>query len=94
MAEQPETDIEQIINDTVNDIWNEFDTDRSGSLDKAETRRFVNQCMGSMNRSGIGQDGGVSDEEFETIFAQFDKDGSGFIERDEMAIVVRKLSGL
>ena len=62
-------------------IWDEYDTDKSGDLDKEETRKFVEQMLGVMVS---GSDGKVSDAEFENIWQQFDDDGSGLIEKDEM----------
>ena len=35
-----------------------------------------------------------SDEDFEACFKEFDKDGSGTIEKDEMAIFIKKVAGL
>ena len=34
------------------------------------------------------------DEDFEALFKEFDKDGSGTIEKDEMADFIKKVSGL
>ena len=42
-----------------------------------------------------GGDGGAfSDEDFEACFKEFDKDNSGTIEKDEMAIFIKKVAGL
>ena len=35
-----------------------------------------------------------SEEDFEACFSEFDKDGSGTIEKDEMAIFIKKVAGL
>ena len=35
-----------------------------------------------------------SDEDFEACFKEFDKDNSGTIEKDEMAIFIKKVAGL
>ena len=74
---------------TVDEIWAEWDKDRSDTLDKAEMRGFVQQTL---TRSGINKE--VTDEEFNQIFAQFDVDGSGMIERDEMAVFVKRMAGM
>ena len=38
--------------------------------------------------------GTFSDEDFDTCFKEFDKDGSGLIDREEMATFIRKVCGL
>ena len=35
-----------------------------------------------------------SDEDFEACFKEFDKDGNGTIEKDEMAVFIKKVAGL
>ena len=35
-----------------------------------------------------------SDEDFDACFKEFDKDGSGTIEKDEMAVFIKKVAGL
>ena len=38
--------------------------------------------------------GEFSEEDFEACFKEFDKDGSGTIEKHEMAIFIKKVAGL
>jgi len=38
--------------------------------------------------------GEFSEDDFEACFKEFDKDGSGTIEKDEMAIFIKKVAGL
>ena len=73
----------------VQDIWNEYDDDNSGSLDKEETREFIKSTLCDM-----GDGKGMNNEEFEQCFAEFDEDGSGTIEKNEMIAFIRKISGL
>ena len=42
----------------------------------------------------INDNNEFSDEDFNACFAEFDKDGSGTIEKDEMAIFIKKVAGL
>ena len=37
---------------------------------------------------------GLDDQTFEITFKEFDEDGSGTIEKDEMALFIRKIAGL
>ena len=82
-------DIDAVIRKCVDDIWAEYDKDNSGSLDKDETKKFVQNTLSEMNDSGE-----FSEADFEACFKEFDKDGSGTIEKDEMAIFIKKVAGL
>ena len=42
----------------------------------------------------MSEDGEFSEADFEACFAEFDKDGSGTIEKDEMALFIKKVAGL
>ena len=82
--------IDWIIRQAVDDIWLQYDSDNSGSLDKEETRQFVYSILVTMN----GADFQLDDRLFETTFRQVDVDESGMIEKDEMALLIRTLVGL
>ena len=77
----------------VDEIWGQYDTDNSGSLDKEETKKFVMETLKDMS-SGDGGNGEVNDADFEQTFKEFDKDGNGTIEKDEMAAFIKKVAGL
>ena len=70
---------------TVDEIWEKWDKDANGCLDRAEMRAFVQASLAPMGRT-------ISDEEFDTIFREFDIDGSNTIERDEMAVLVKRMA--
>ena len=89
MAEQTQTDYEEALMKTVDEIWAKWDKDQNGTLDKSEMRGFVEATMA---QAGINKQ--ITDADFETIFAQFDLDGSNAIERDEMAVFVKKMAGI
>lgn len=57
-------------------IWSTYDKDLSGYLDKEETRAFVTDFM---QMQGLSEQ--FDDETFEQFFRDFDKDGSGQVER-------------
>ena len=40
------TDLDEILQQCVQDIWYKFDRDNNGVLDKKETRNFVNLILG------------------------------------------------
>ena len=85
------SNIEEVIKKCVDDIWNEYDKDGSGALDKEETKLFVKKTLCDM--SGVDGDD-FSNEDFEACFKEFDKDGNGTIEKDEMAVFIKKVAGL
>ena len=58
------------------------------SAKKEETKKFVKDTLG--NLSGGDE---FSDEAFDEVFATFDKDGSGTVEKAEMVIFIKQLLG-
>ena len=82
------SDIDAIISYVVQEIWNEFDGDMSGSLDKEETRLFINHTLGNDDGSLL------SDAAFEACFNEFDCDGSGTIEKAELREFIKSITGL
>ena len=83
------SEIDEVIDNCIDDIWSTYDKDNSGYLDKAETRLFIKNTMCEM-----GESGEFSEVDFEKCFKEFDKDGSGTISKDEMKIFIRKVAGL
>ena len=83
------SDIDIVISRCVQEIWQEYDDDNSGSLDKEETRQLIQSTLCDMS------DGkGLSDAEFEACFNEFDMDGSGTIEKNEMIEFIKSITGL
>ena len=70
------------LEEVVNEIWEKYDADGNGALDKEETRNFIGETLGMVN-----SDKGFN-EVFEEVFATFDKDKSGTIEKNEMADLI------
>ena len=44
-------DVETILEQVIDEIWDEFDEDRGGTLDMDETRRFVRTTLMEMGES-------------------------------------------
>ena len=78
---------EQAIQGVIDQIW---DTWRrgDGALDKEETKKFVQDTLGNL---GSGDE--FSQEAFDEVFATFDKDGSGTVEKPEMVVFIKQLLG-
>ena len=69
-------------------MWDKYDVDGSGDLDKVECKKFVLDNMGNL---GSGE--AISDEAFNKVFNTFDADCSGTVERSEMVLFVKQLLG-
>ena len=69
----------------LDDVWLEYNKHGSSSLDKEETEKFLNKYL-----PYLSEEGEFSEAEFEAIFKEIDKDGSGTIEKDELAIFMQK----
>ena len=85
-------DVNIVIWKCVEEIWGEYDKDRSGTLDREECQRFImttmSECMGPAAVQGFSVD------DFNQAFDKFDLDGNGTIEKDEMVTFIRKVAGL
>ena len=79
---------EQAIQGVIDQIWEKYDADKSGALDKQETKSFVQDTLGNL---GSGDD--FSDDAFDEVFKTFDKDNSGTIEKGEMVVFIKQLLG-
>ena len=79
---------EQAIQGVIDQIWDTYDVDKSGALDKEETKKFVQDTLGNL---GSGDE--FSQEAFDEVFSTFDKDNSGTVEKAEMVIFIKQLLG-
>ena len=83
-------DVDAVIARCVQEIWDQYDTDKSNALDKTETRKFMEATLSEMT----GVSGNISDEDFQQVFGEFDKNGDGTISREEMGAFIKKVAGL
>ena len=83
--------VDFIIAKIVDDIWQKYDADNSGALDREETKAFMENTLKEMSPDSTDT---INDEDFDVTFKEFDKDNSGSIERGEMAAFIKKVSGL
>ena len=84
-----ESDLNAIINKNVEDIWDQYDKDGNGYLDKNEAKLLVLDSLKLM-----GESTQIDQKEFDEVFKMFDKDGNGTIDKGEMASFIRKVAGL
>ena len=85
---QMATPEEQAIQGVIDQIWDTYDVDKSGALDKEETKKFVQDTLGNL---GSGDE--FSQEAFDEVFQTFDKDNSGTVEKNEMVVFIKQLLG-
>jgi len=69
----------------VDKIWEEYDVDGSGDLDRDEVRKFLLDTLCK------GHDELCDEAFFEKTCNQFDEDGSGTIDKWEMKHVIEKM---
>lgn len=67
------------LNVLIENIWNTFDADGSGTLDFEETKNFVSSFM-----SLAGCDDQFDSSVFQMMFNQYDADQSGSLEKHEL----------
>ncbi len=64
------------------------DKDSSGFLDKKETRLFLNDLL-----LNLGIKKSFTSETFDEIYAIFDKNGDGMIQKPELKLIMYKMLG-
>jgi hypothetical protein len=74
----------------IDNIWEQYDADKSGELDKEETRAFIKDTYSKLP-SGTGS---YDEAQFNDVFNTFDTDGSGTIEKNEMIGFLKKILNL
>ena len=72
------------IKEMIEQIWEKYDEDHSGELDKIETRAFVLDSLGNLDAANE-----FSDAAFEELFKAFDADNSGTIAKSEMVEFIK-----
>ena len=65
-------DVNSVVEKCVNDIWDEYDVDGSGALDRDECLRFIQQTMKEFGGDQAVQN--FSYEDFDVVFRDFDRD--------------------
>ena len=81
--------VDSIIGEAVDSIWQRYDKDNSGQLDREETMRFFRQTL-----IELGETEDFDEKYFDKAFEAFDKDGSGAISQLEMHIFIKQMVDL
>ena len=72
----------------IDHIWQTYDTNHDGKLDKSETKKMMIEILQNIGLSEL-----YSDSAFNQVFAQFDIDVSGTIERNELDAFIKGILG-
>ena len=81
--------VDEIIRNCVEDIWDEFDDDGNGYLDKDETLAFVKRQLLEM-----GESTDFSLFDFEACFKQHKDNDEGLVTKEEMIEFISKVVGV
>ena len=76
----------EALKEVVDDLWDKYDDDYNGFLDKDETRNFMKDIL---NQVPNAQE--FSEDAFNELFIEFDEDESGTIEKHELLNFMQKL---
>ena len=83
--------MDKVLKDCVDEIWEHYDEDGNGTLDKSECKAFI---MSAIEEMGVGPDNEVFNEnDFEECFKKVDVDKNGTIDKEEMFKFIKIASG-
>ena len=80
-------DINSILMECIDQLWDLYDQDGTGYLDREEAQLFFHDCMGGKN----GYDNELRDSDFEACFTRLDSDGNGVLNKEEMVVFIKEL---
>jgi Ca2+-binding EF-hand superfamily protein len=80
------TSLEKTVRDVIDVVWVQYDKDKTGFLDKKETKDFIKGIL-----KELGESFKFSDKEFESNFKAYDKDGSDALSKEEITTLIKVL---
>ena len=83
----PEIEKDRVIRQAVDKIWVDYDKDKSGALDRVETKNFLKDVLSNMPPPN-----NFDDSKFELTFNSIDKNSNGLIEKVEMVAFIKALT--
>lgn len=81
-----EIERDRIYKQAVDSMWVLFDKDNSGSLDKPETKNFLQTVL-----ENIPPPNNFDESKFEDTFHAMDKNGNGMVEKSEMVMFIKSI---
>ena len=76
----PRDERNQMFLDMVNDFWDDFDSNGSGKLERAESMEFVKRALGAVCLEDV-----YDEQVYDQVIRMIDGNGDGSITRQEMA---------
>ena len=97
MQEDSALILDDILISCIEEIWQNYDQDGNGLLDKQETKRFLLGTIAEMYGGSEAEADNMfseyfSDEEFSNSFYKIDTDKSDTISKDEMLQFIKKIA--
>ena len=87
--------IDDVLHACIDQLWEKYDDDNSGYLDKDETRVFIKESIEGLAFEEMTEDEkDLSDQAFEACFDKIDTDQNGVIDKDEMMEFIKLATGL
>ena len=74
------------IQEAVNSIFDKYDKDKSGSLDKAELKKIIEDIFASMKDSRK-----ITDDDAQKVLTAMDKDKDGTVSKAELVQIIKRL---
>jgi Ca2+-binding EF-hand superfamily protein len=72
----------------IDELWVTSDADKGGSLDKAECKVFLGKLKDMMAEDRAAN---YDETKLDEIFAKYDEDNDGFMEKFEMTGLIKKV---
>jgi Ca2+-binding EF-hand superfamily protein len=70
----------------VDEIWNTYDLDQTGILERDEIKKFMKDYMPDFKKNYK-----FDEEGFNALYDEFDLDGNGIIEKNELAQFIKNM---
>lgn len=81
-----EIERDRIYRDAVEKIWDQFDKDKTGKLDRAETKNFLRTVL-----ENIPPPNHFDESKFDETFTVMDKNQNGMVEKNEMVVFIKSI---
>ena len=96
---QKAPEIDDVIKNCIDSIWDKYDDDDSGYLDKQECFKFIMESFLAVSPDADAADGDASKidnnshlkEQFEYFYQKVDVDGSGAVTKNEMLQFIKNM---
>lgn len=78
--------LEFLVDKMIQDVWAQYDKDKSGNLNRNEARKFLKKALTDLHEGEK-----FTESKFSEIYAEIDRNKSGSISQKEMRVFIRQL---